>query len=259
VIPESMAEVRKGAITVAAEAGSERLRAVINKGITEEGLLNGLQNAFKAGWSRVKLYFMVGLPTETIDDVAEIVRLVEKILLAGRAVRRTVGVNCSVAPLVPKPDTPFQWEPMASRAYLEEARNVLFAGLRRNACVKVSVHNLDRSFLEGALARGGREIGPVLEKAADLGCRLDAWDENFDYAKWKEAFQSAGLDLEEYATRRLPVDSDPCWSHISGGVGVPFLRREYAKCIEASLTPDCRESGCNACGIDPALCRLVRG
>jgi radical SAM family uncharacterized protein len=246
-IPGIMAEVRKGAITVAAEAGSERLRAVINKGITEKGILDGLGGAFRAGWNRVKLYFMAGLPTETAEDVEAIAELIEKILSVGEGIRRYPQVNCSVAPFVPKAGTPFQWEPMASREYLEEARNALFQRLPRGP-VKLSFHNLDRSFIEGALARGGREIGPVLEKAADLGCSLDAWDECFDYAKWREAFASEGLDVEEYACRRLVPEAHTAWGHISPGVSSEFLLQELKKAGKGLLTADCRNNGCQECG-----------
>jgi len=253
VIPETMAQVRKGSITVAAEAATDRLRAVINKGITEDAILEGMKSAFAAGWRRVKLYFMAGLPTETVDDVRAIAALVEKVLSAGGHSRGSTGVSLSVAPFVPKPGTPFQWEPMASRAYLEEARELLFRRLRGGS-VKVSFHNIDRSLLEGALSRGGRELGHVIDKAADLGCFLDAWDEVFDYSKWLEAFASAGLNLEEYACRRLQTDAPLPWSHISPGVGVPFLLREREKALAAALTPDCRSHGCNACGLDPGAC-----
>jgi len=223
-----MAQVRKGAITVAAEAGSERLRKVINKDITEEGILAGLSRAFETGWNRVKMYFMVGLPSETIDDVAAIADLVEKVVAAGNKFRRNPQVTCSIAPFVPKPGTPFQWEPMASCDYVESARKLLFERLRGRQ-VKLDFHNVDRSFLEGALARGGRELCAVLERAADSGCSLDAWDDAFDYAKWRDAFASAGLDLEACACRRLDPDAPLAWSHISPGASAEFLRREHER------------------------------
>jgi len=247
-IPGIMAEVRKGAVTVAAEAGSERLRAVINKGITEPGILDGLAGAFEAGWNRVKLYFMVGLPTEDQEDIAAIADLVDKILAIGQRFRRAPQVNISVAPFVPKPGTPFQWEPMAPRAYLESARAALFARLRRSS-VKLSFHDVNRSIVEGALARGGREIGPALAHAADLGCRLDAWDEAFEFSRWREAFASAGLDIEAYACRRLPHDEHLAWAHISPGVTAAFLRREHDRALDQLATPDCRFSACHGCGL----------
>ncbi len=229
-IPEIMKEVRKGAITVAAEAGNDSLRTVINKGITEKGILDGLAAAFEAGWNRVKLYFMVGLPTETLDDVASIADLVEKVLASGRSMRSRPQVNCSISPFIPKPGTPFQWEPMASREYLEAARSLLFDRLRRTG-IKASFHNLNRSILEAALARAGREIAPVLDKAADLGCSLDAWDEFFDYSKWVEAFNASGLDIEKYACRSLSPDAPLPWSHISPGVEIAFLLAERARAL----------------------------
>lgn len=248
VIPDAMAKVRKGSITIAPEAGSDRLRSVINKGITEEGILSGVRRAFEAGWRRVKLYFMVGLPTETMEDVAAIADLVDRILAIGKSLKAGAGVNCSIAPFVPKPDTPFQWEPMAARDYFEEARKLLFSRLRGGP-VKVSFHNIDRSIVEGALARGGRELAPVMESAADLGCFLDAWDEAFDYAKWVEAFASAGLDIEEYAARKLQAGSKLPWSHISSGVSTEFFLRERERAFKEALTPDCRQAGCSGCGL----------
>jgi radical SAM superfamily enzyme YgiQ (UPF0313 family) len=253
VIPAEMAEVRKGAVTIAAEAGTAPLRASINKCITEEGILAGVRNAFEAGWTRVKLYFMAGLPGETLCDVAASADLVRKIIAVGKSLRKSPGVSVSVAPFIPKPGTPFQWEPMASREYLQDARDML-RGAFRGTPAKVSFHDINRSFLEGALARGGRDLCSVLEKAADLGCRLDAWDEYFDYSKWQQAFASAGLDLEACACRRLSPEEPLSWSHISPGVSDQFLLRERDNAAKAILTPDCRESACNSCGLPPSDC-----
>jgi radical SAM family uncharacterized protein len=233
LIPESAGEVRKSALTVAVEAGTDRLRRVINKGITEDGLLSGLQTAFTEGWNRVKLYFMTGLPTETIGDVGSIAGLVERVIEAGRRCDRRVNVNVSVAPFVPKPGTPFQWEPMADRAYLEEARELLRERFRKLP-VKLAFHNIERSVLEAALARGGREVGRVLERAADLGARLDAWDEAFDFAKWRQAFGSSGIDPEEAACRGLDLSQPLPWRHISPGVTEEFLLREHALALTAT-------------------------
>ena len=229
-IPGVMAEVRKGALTVAVEAASDRLRAVINKAITQQGILDGLSSAFETGWNRVKLYFMVGLPTETLEDVGAIAQLVETILDVGRRFRRSPQVTCSVTPFIPKPGTPFQWEPMAAREYLQAARSILLDTLRQPP-VKVSFHDIDRSFVEGALARGGRELASVLAGACDLGCRLDAWDEAFDYARWLAAFTCENIDLEKYACRRLEVTIPLPWGHISPGVSRDFLERERERAL----------------------------
>jgi len=233
IIPKSAGEVRKATITIAVEAGTERLRKVIKKEITEQGLLRGAKSAFEAGWSRIKLYFMVGLPTETIEDVAATADLVEKVIEVGRRSGRQPRVGVSVAPFIPKPATPFQWEPMAPRAYLEEARALLAEKFRRRP-VKMAFHRIDRSIVEAALARAGRRGAQALAAAADMGARLDAWDEGFDFAVWRRAFDAAGIDLEKYACRRLPPDEPPPWAHVSGGMPLEFLRREHQRALECS-------------------------
>ena len=239
IIPKSAGEVRKTTITIAVEAGTDRLRKVIKKEITEEGLLRGTESAFEAGWNRVKLYFMVGLPTETIEDVAATADLVEKVIEVGRRSGRQPRVSVSVAPFIPKPATPFQWEPMAPRAYLEEARALLAAKFRRRP-VKMAFHRIDRSIVEAALARAGRQGAQALAAAANMGARLDAWDEGFDFSVWRRAFDAAGIDLEEYACRRLPPEEPLPWAHVSGGMPLEFLRREHRRALECSSarTPD---------------------
>ncbi|MCD6405113.1 MAG: TIGR03960 family B12-binding radical SAM protein [Planctomycetes bacterium] len=256
IIPKVISNVRKTTITVAAEAGTERLRTVINKGITKQDLLTGVASAFQEGWSRVKLYFMAGLPTETLADVEAAAQLVSEVIATGKRFRSSVQVTCSVSPFIPKPSTPFQWEPMASRAYLEEARELLRERFRGKA-VRMSFHNIDRSLLEAALARGGRELGAVLEKAADAGSFLDAWDEGFDFDLWRRAFESAGIDVEQYACRRLATEVPLAWGHISSGVSQAYLLAELALAMEARATPDCREAGCHGCGLESADCLLV--
>lgn len=231
IIPESAGEVRKSALTVAVEAGTDRLRKVVKKGITEEGLLAGTKFAFDEGWNRIKLYFMVGLPSETLDDVAAIAELVEKVIRVGREVGRQPHVNVSVAPFIPKPSTPFQWEPMASRAYLEKAKSLLEDKFRRRP-VKLAFHRIDRSIVEAALARGGREAAEAVSSAADAGARLDAWDEGFDFEIWRRAFESGGIDIERYACRRLAMDGPLAWDHISPGVPGEFLARERQRAFE---------------------------
>ena len=253
IIPQSAGAVRKGAITIAVEAGTERLRGVINKGITEEGLLKGMEVAFKAGWKRVKLYFMAGLPTETTEDIRAIAVLVEKCIGVGRAIGISPNVNVSIAPFIPKPGTPFQWEPMRERAYLEGARSLLREGFS-GMPVKMSFHNLDRSIVEAALARGGRELAGVLERAADMGVALDAWDEAFDFDRWRRAFDEEGLGIESYACRRLPGEAVLAWGHVSSGVDIAFLKREHERALKVLATPDCRQGACNACGLEKKEC-----
>ena len=248
-IPELVGGVRKSTLTVAPEAATDRLRRVINKQITEEDLFSGLGAAYERGWQHVKLYFMVGLPTETDEDVIAIARIADE---ASR-LRRKFGkgparVNLSVAPFVPKPHTPFQWEPMAGLQRIEEVRALLLSRLR-NRSVRLKFHRPERSFLEGAFSRGDRKLGPVLLAAHRLGCRFDAWDECFDIRLWREAFAEAGVVPEEYAHRRIDVSAPLPWAHLDTGMSTDFLRRERAAAEAGTFTPDCRVAGCRGCGI----------
>ena len=174
------------------------------------------------GLTGLSLDQQIGAAFAQLEEAA---LLVERVIAVGGQFGRPIQVNCSVAPFIPKPGTPFQWEPMRERAYLEEARRLLNARLR-GAPVKIAFHNIDRSIVEAALARGGREVGRVLERAADAGCFLDAWDEAFDFARWRTAFSAAGIDLEAYACRRLLPEEPLAWGHIYGGVSTGFLERE---------------------------------
>jgi radical SAM family uncharacterized protein len=247
-LPELIGVVRKSALTVAPEAGTERLRRVINKDVTDEDLFRGAEAAFANGWGHVKLYFMVGLPTETDEDVAAIPRLAAEV----SRLRRKTGkppalVNVSAAPFVPKAHTPFQWEAMAGLDRLKEVRDILFKNNMART-VKLRVHRPERSLLEGAFARGDRRVGKALLEAWRLGCRMDAWDEAFDDVKWSQAFDRAGLKIEECVGERRPGSSLP-WSHIDPGVSEDFLRRERASALKAVMTADCRHGGCHECGL----------
>lgn len=247
-IPAMISGVRKSALTIAPEAATDRLRRVINKDILENDLYRGVEAAYEQGWSHVKLYFMVGLPTETDEDVAAIVRMAESISqMRRKAGKGPAQVNVSVAPFVPKPHTPFQWEPMAAIERLTEIRALLRRSLRLKT-VKLRMHEPERSVLEGVFARGDRRLGEALRRAHALGCRFDAWDEQFNPVKWRQAFEQAGLRPEEYAQRaRTPGEALP-WSHISAGVSEEFLLREREKALQAEFSPDCRTSACLKCG-----------
>lgn len=247
-IPALISGVRKSALTVAPEAATDRLRRVINKDILEEDLYRGIEAAFQQGWSHVKLYFMVGLPTETDEDIIAIVRMAERVShLRRRTGKGPAQVNVSVAPFVPKPHTPFQWEPMATPERLTEIRSLLHRTVRMKT-VKLRVHQPERSALEGVFARGDRRLGEVLRRARALGCRFDAWDEQFDAVKWKQAFEQAGIRPEEYAQRaREPGEALP-WSHIRAGVDEAFLLREREQALRGEFSPDCRLGACLRCG-----------
>ena len=249
-LPALLNTVRKSTLTLAPEAATERLRRVINKDISEDALCRGIESAYAQGWRHIKLYFMVGLPTETDADIAAIARMAE----AASRLRRKVGggpgrVNLSVAPFVPKAHTPFQWEPMAPLQRIQEIRSLLRSSIRARS-VALKFHRPERSFLEGVFARGDRRLGPVLLEAHRLGCRLDAWEECFDPAKWRQAFSACGIAPEDYANRGRPMDEALPWSHVSAGISEAFLRREREQALRGEVTPDCRLSHCHDCGLE---------
>ncbi|MDR3278649.1 MAG: TIGR03960 family B12-binding radical SAM protein, partial [Oscillospiraceae bacterium] len=247
---ERVQRVRKTGLTFAPEAGSQRLRDVINKNVTEEALLNTCRIAFEGGWSSVKLYFMLGLPTETDEDVSAIAELTNRVLHAwrqyaknkNRGVRITVSTSC----FVPKPHTPFQWEPQVTMAeYLRRVE--LLRSVMRAKSVSYSWHEAETSLIEAVLARGDRRVGRVLEEVVRSGGRLDAWSEHFSFARWTDAFEVCGLDPAFYANRERGYDEILPWSVTSVGVSRAFLQREREASRRGETTPDCREK-CSACG-----------
>ena len=247
-LPSLLAAVRKSGLTMAPEAATERLRRVINKDVSDEDLFSGAEAAFRNGWQRIKLYFMIGLPTETDEDVLGIVDLAQQISSLRRKVAgRSAQVNVSIAPFVPKAHTPFQWEPMASLDRFKTVRRMLRARVRSRA-VQLKFHCLERSLLEGVFARGDRRLSGVIESAWRKGCRFDAWDEHFHVGRWMEALDDASLSLMSYAHRERSMDELLPWSHLSCGVSEDFLRRERERAFRQELTPDCREAGCVGCG-----------
>jgi radical SAM family uncharacterized protein len=256
-IPALVSTVRKGAITVAPEAGTERLRAVINKNITDAELFDGLAAAFEAGWNRVKLYFMTGLPTETDEDLTAIAGLIERTASRGRKLATRSGrINASVSNFVPKPGTPFQWEAMASAEEFERKREFVrsqFRGKKKNW--KLKFHDVRPSMLEGVVARGDRRVGRVIERAFRSGCRLDGWTEHFRHDLWSAAFAAEKLDPDFYTTRARPLDEVLPWSHISQGVSTAFLAAERERALAGQTTADCPTEegaeGCTACAACP--------
>ena len=249
-LPASLNSVRKSGITVAPEAATERLRRVINKNITDEDLIGGVRAAFEAGWSGVKLYFMIGLPTETLDDVKAIAQVAEGI----SRMRREMGgsnakVNLSVAPFVPKPHTPFQWEPMLRPGEMVDRQTLIRTSLTVRK-VQLKGHNVERSFIEGVFARGDRRMGAAILHAWKSGCRLDAWDETFDFDKWIAAFNETGIDPEWYACRERSEDETLPWDHIDAGVTKRFLLAERDRAQRGEPTPDCRTGACRVCGLE---------
>ena len=237
-------------LTFAPEAGSERLRAAINKDVTEASLLETAATAFKRGWTNLKLYFMVGLPTETLEDVAGIVTMVEKVRAAGKqASGKKPMIRISVATFVPKSHTPYQWHAQETEESLNAKHEILQQGLQYKS-TKLSWGDPRVSRLEAVLARGDRRLGGVIRRAWELGCRFDAWSEHFNYDNWMSAFNEADLDPGFYANRERSLDELLPWSHIRTGVSDSFLKEEYRRTKEGKLTPDCRISPCNACGLE---------
>ncbi len=241
---------RKTGLTFAPEAGSERLRRVINKNISEGELLETAATAFTRGWTSLKLYFMVGLPTETSEDIEGIIQLVEKVRSSGRkASGKTPQLRVSVSTFVPKPHTPFQWVAQESEQQLRSKHELLRQGLRRKG-IRLSWQDPKLSQLEAALSRGDRRLGKVIYRAWQLGSTFDAWNERFNYENWLCAFDETGLKLDFYARRERSLDELLPWAHIDVGVTTAFLKREYQRAIAGRETPDCRYKICSACGLE---------
>ncbi|HHV96926.1 MAG TPA: TIGR03960 family B12-binding radical SAM protein [Clostridiaceae bacterium] len=248
---EKAQSVRKSGLTFAPEAGTQRLRDVINKGVTEEDLLESVRIAFEGGWSTVKLYFMIGLPTETLDDIAGISELGEKVVSAYMATpkeKRGKGLNVTISTscFVPKPFTPFQWESQDSIETLREKQKYL-KGLIKSKYIRYNWHDPEISFLEAVFARGDRRTGEVLIRAWEKGCKFDSWGDSFDFSKWMEAFKECQVDPHFYANRKRNYDEVFPWEHIDIGVTKKFLQRENEKAYRGELTDNCRVK-CNYCG-----------
>ena len=243
-------KVRKSGLTFAPEAGSQRLRDAINKNVTEHEILETCATAFSGGWNSVKLYFMLGLPTETDEDVAEIAELVNKIVYCWRQnatnKKRRLSINLATAFFVPKPFTPFQWEQQITPEEYLRRVHLLQSCLTARG-VDYRYHESDLSMLEAVLARGDRRLGKVLLRAHELGCKLDGWDEYFKNELWMQAFSDCGVDPDHYTTRGFGEDEILPWQTIDVGVTKQFFLRERALAYQSVTTPDCRTS-CAGCG-----------
>ncbi len=244
---EEVRKVRKTGFTLAPEAGTERLRGVINKGITEEDLLSATTAAFGLGWRLVKLYFMLGLPTETDEDLAGIIELAARVKRSGKGSPGGADVNVSVSTFVPKPHTPFQWEPQIGVEETLRRQDLLRSGLRSRK-LRLKWHEARLSFLEGVFARGDRRLGAVLEAAVDRGCRFDGWHDHFSWERWEGAFADCSIDPAWYLRERAESEVLP-WGHIDCGVPDDFLLRERRRSRSGEYTPDCRGGECSACGV----------
>ena len=252
-IANKIQKVRKSGLTFAPEAGSQRLRDVINKGITEEDLTRASRQAFEMGWNNIKLYFMIGLPTETYDDLDGISDLAYEVVDIYKDVHNgkfkgKFNVTVSTSTFVPKPFTPFQWNPQDMKSSVVEKQRHLVRKLK-NRNITYNYHDSDTSLMEAVFARGDRRLGKVLLRAHELGAKFDGWDEHFDLEIWKQAMEECGLDISFYAHRTRELDEVFPWDHIDVGVSKKFLIREAEKALKGEITPDCRK-GCNGCGIN---------
>jgi radical SAM family uncharacterized protein len=245
-------KVRKSGLTFAPEAGTERLRNAINKNVTEEDLLGAVSAALSLGWRKVKLYFMIGLPTETDEDICGIGDLVQKVVNIARGMKRPLSVNVSVASFVPKAHTPFQWRAQDSPLELERKIGILQSTVKgRN--VQLAWHPSEDSLLEGTLARGDRRVSKVIMAAWRNGCKFDGWDELHDWSKWLSAFDETGVDPSSYANRVRDYDETLPWEHIDAGVNKRFLMVQDKLADQGTSTPDCRDGLCLNCGVDGLL------
>lgn len=246
-------KVKKTALTLAPEAGTQRLRDVINKGVTEDDLIRSVTDAFDQGWSAVKLYFMLGLPTETDEDVLGIADLAEKVRRCYFSIskeRRAPGLRITVSAsvFVPKNDTPFQWAAQLDYENVVRRQQLLKQALNRIKGVDFKYHAPDVSYIEAVFARGDRRLGEAMERAWRMGCRFDGWSDQFRYDLWLKAFEETGVDPDFYATRQRPADEVFPWDHLDCGVTKAYLRSEWEKAMRAECTRDCRK-GCTGCGM----------
>ncbi len=263
-LTEKIQKVRRGGLTFAPEAGTQRLRDVINKNVTEKELLDTCYTAFAGGWMSVKLYFMIGLPTETLDDVAGIAQLSQRVVDTfysnpDRPKGKSVNVTSSASTFVPKPFTPFQWEPQDTIDVIHEKQKHLLSSVTTRK-ITLNYHDADTSFLEAVFARGDRRLCAVLLEAHRLGCRFDSWNEFFNLDTWREAFANCGIDPSFYANRRRSYDEVLPWDHIDCGIRKEFLISEHKKALEAKTTPNCREkcAGCGAAELTGGVCSVLR-
>lgn len=249
---EKVQKVRKTGITFAPEAGTQRLRDVINKNINEEDIINSTDMLFRGGWTNVKLYFMIGLPTETMEDVCGIAELSQKVLDVYFAIpkeerAKQINITVSTSSFVPKPFTAFQWAKQDTREMLIEKQNTLKSAIKSKR-IRYNWHDNKTSYLEGVFARGDRRLCEVIIKAVENGCKFDGWGEHFKFDTWMQTFDELGIDPNFYTARERSYDEILPWDHIDIGVTKEFLMRENEKSKQAVTTPNCRQQ-CSGCGI----------
>ncbi len=253
---EKIKTVRKSGLTFAPEAGTQRLRDVINKNVTEQEVMSSCKIAFAGGYTSVKLYFMLGLPTETMEDVTGIIELAQRVVnlfysLPDKPKGKGVNVTVSVSTFVPKPFTPFQWEGQDTMEMITAKQKRLIEAISTKK-ISCKYHEMHTSVLEGILARGDRRLSDVIEKAWQKGCRLDSWDEHFHFDRWMEGMEEAGLSPAFYANRKRAFDEILPWDHLDYGLSKKFLQKECEKAYAAQTTQNCREN-CSGCGANRLL------
>ena len=252
-VAEGVSQVRKTGLTFAPEAGTQRLRDIINKGVTEENLLDSVMDAFESGYSTVKLYFMIGLPGETDDDLRGIVELGKKVVecyysMPKEKRKLPPHVTISVSPFVPKPFTPFQWEPQPTLEEIQRKQRVILEAVKPYKRIKFNTHNAKTSALEGVFARGDRRLAPAVELAYQRGARFDGWSECFDYDRWMQAFADTGIDPAFYANRTRDEKEVFPFEHLDPMISRRYLWLEKQRSVQGITTPDCRK-GCQGCGL----------
>ncbi len=257
-------DIRKSSLTFAPEAGSQRMRNVINKGLTEEDILTGAGQAFEGGWTKVKLYFILGLPTETEEDMKEIARLSDRVARRYYEIPKDkrngkCQITASSSFFVPKPFTPFQWAAMCTaEEYVHRAavvKHEFMQQLNRKS-LKYNWHEADETVLEGVFARGDRRTSKVIEEAYRLGCLYDSWTESFHNELWLQAFENTGINPDFYTLRPRSLDELFPWDFIDIGVSKQFLKREWERAMKGEVTPNCRQqcSGCGAAAFGGGVC-----
>jgi radical SAM family uncharacterized protein len=251
-LTDALGTARRNGFTFAPEAGSQRMRDVINKGVTDDEIVHCAELAFSRGWSTLKLYFMVGLPGETMDDVLGIASICRRVLAAGRRHHGDRAlVKANVSTFVPKPLTPFVWDGQDEIAVIEEKVAALQRALRGRG-LDLSWNEPHESLLEAALSRGDRRLGAVIRRAWEMGARFDAWNDHFRFDLWTAAFAEAGLDPTWYAQRDIPLDEHLPWEHLDGGVTAAFLQKEWQRSRDEATIPDCHWDACFDCGVPAA-------
>lgn len=253
---DEVRRVRKTGFTLAPEAATERLQGIINKVTDERELLETAAQVYDAGWNLIKLYFMVGLPSEEEEDLRGIITLAQKIARQGKRGRRRGGVNVSISTFVPKPHTPFQWEPQLTLEEIQERQRYFKEELKGKG-LRLKWHDARMSFLEGIFARGDRRLGEVLLRAHQRGCKFDGWTEHLKWREWEAAFADAGIDASFYTCRKRSPSEGLPWGHLRCGVEDEFLRDEWEKAHKGMETPDCRVGECLRCGACKRSTKMV--